>query len=228
MTSTKSIRVVVKGHVSRLKDAVADKLRWRLGFYQRQMLPPLPAEGISTGRGARLRAYREADVAKYAALLDSAGAELAQFSSFGDQPEVWLKEARRNAELSRSPYELAIVVDGAEGEEFAGAFFLTLVNDRPGAIEVGFLLAPTALGMGIGPRLARAVIAWAAESGVHRVETRHDVVNTTACRAASGLGMIQEGVNIAAYPMEEDGEVVWHDVCEHAYVNPAHRRASLQ
>lgn len=210
------------GVVSRVRESVIDKLRWRLGFYQDQTLPPFPAEGVATGRGARLRPYVASDIPEYAALMESAGAQLAEFSSFGDDPQGWLEGVRRRVELGLTPYELAIVLDDEGKEQFAGAFYLSRVFDREGAVEVGFLLAPAALGKGIGPRMAHAVIRWLLETGIHRVETRHDIRNVIACRAASGVGMKQEGVSKAAYPMRKGGETIWHDVCDHALVNPAH------
>jgi RimJ/RimL family protein N-acetyltransferase len=215
-----------EGRVARLRAAVIEKVRWRLGFYQDRMLPPLPPEGVSTGRGARLRPYVAADIPEYAALMQSAGAETAQFSSFGDHPDRWLAEVQRRVAQGLTPYELAIVLDGAAGEEFAGAFYLSRVLDRPDAVEVGFLLAPAALGKGIGPRIGRAVVRWLIDAGVHRVETRHDIENTIACRAANGVGMKQEGVSVAAYPIQVGAATVWHDVCDHALVNPAHQRAT--
>jgi RimJ/RimL family protein N-acetyltransferase len=215
-----------EGRLARLRSAVVEKVRWRLGFYQDRMLPALPPEGVSTGRGARLRPYVAADIPEYAALMQSAGAEIAQFSSFGDHPDRWLREVRRRVEDHLTPYELAIVLDGPAGEEFAGAFYLTRVFDRADAVEIGFLLAPAALGKGIGPRMCRAVIRWLLDMGVHRVEIRHDIENTIACRAATGVGLVQEGVSRAAYPMQVGASTVWHDVCEHALVNPAHERAT--
>lgn len=219
------VRDSIRRRVSRVRSDVSEKLRWRLGFYKDLMLPPLPQAGVSTGRGARLRPYVAEDIPKYADLMASAGAELAQFASLGDDPQKWLEEVRRRAELAISPYELAIVVESESGDEFVGAFFLAKINDRESAAEMGFLLSPAALGGGIGPRMAHAVIRWLIDADLHRVETRHDVVNTIACRAASGVGMKQEGISRAAYPVDEGGETVWHDVCDHALVNPAHRRA---
>jgi len=201
------------GIIERARESINERLRWRLGFYQHDMLPALPEGGLAINQ-MRLRPYTEAELDSYAALLESAGAELAAFSSFGDSPERWLERVRSRVANRLSPYELAIVLPGESGDEFLGAFYMSRVHDDGDSVEVGFLLTPAVLGKGLGPRAARGILRWLADSDVHRVETRHSIQNTVACRAAAGIGMRKEGIKVAAHPQELDGEIVWEDVCD--------------
>jgi RimJ/RimL family protein N-acetyltransferase len=200
------------------RTAIVEALRWRLGFYDTSMLPAFPSDGLR--RGAMLvRPYTATDATEYDALLTSSSGDIALLGRRETDAQAWAGEIARHFRAHLSPYQLAITFTKDGVESLAGAFYLTRRPDPGFTVEFGIALMPEIVNRGIGPRAAILLMDWLMTTGVHRIEIRHAGENRTACRAASGIGLAQEGVLRSALPVEVQEKTRWKDTCVHAKVN---------
>jgi RimJ/RimL family protein N-acetyltransferase len=134
-------------------------------------------------------------------------ADAAAFArAFSDDPRlgvmIGVERDPTEAEIERQAIEEprpgglpALVVADARTLEFLGGIGLYRVERQHRRGEVGFWLAPSARGRGLGTRAVRLVTNWAFESlGFHRVEITTTPDNAATLTLAAGLGFTREGV----------------------------------
>jgi ribosomal-protein-serine acetyltransferase len=86
----------------------------------------------------------------------------------------------------------------ADGALLGGVMFRTM--DVPsGVAEAGCWLEPAGAGRGLVTRAARAIIDWADERGLHRIEWQVAAANAASIAVARRLGMSREGVLRESY-----------------------------
>lgn len=213
------------GLIARTRRWFIERMRWRVGYYHDMMLPPFPTDGLED-RTIVVRPYTAADAEGYREILHTESADAARLPSITGSVNAWHEEVSENFRLQRGPYHLAVIA-GSEGE-YAGTIILEPMRDPGRSVEMTVALHPRAQRLTVGPRAARLVLSWLIEGGVHRVEIRHALDNTAACRASTGIGLAQEGVARAATPVPTDDGIEWVDACVHAAVNPADRRVGVR
>jgi RimJ/RimL family protein N-acetyltransferase len=205
--------------VTRLRIAVADRLRKRLLPPDERVLPPFPAEGL-VGEGVVVRAYRaETDAAPRLALEHSAGMNLwrtAFASPMRDAAAArsWCASQRASLDAGTLPVALAIVDDHGA---YLGDIEMLPVRDQRGAVEFALGMAPEARGRSLGIDASTALLDWLTEKArFQRFEVTHVRENRAACLVTTKVGLPKEGVKRGAFPVRDaTGEVVWHDMCLH-------------
>jgi len=205
--------------MTRLRTAVADRLRRRLLPPDERVLPPFPPQGL-VGTGVVVRAYRpETDAAPRLALEHSAGMNLwrAAFASpMRDERAArnWCVSQRGSLDAGTLPVALAIVDDRGA---YLGDIEMLPVRDQRGAVEFALGMVPEARGRALGIDASSVLLDWLVDNArFQRFESSHASENRAACLVSSRVGVPKEGVKRAAYPVRgDDGEVVWCDLCIH-------------
>ncbi|MFC8732340.1 GNAT family N-acetyltransferase [Luteimicrobium sp. NPDC057192] len=101
-------------------------------------------------------------------------------------------------------------VEDAQGR-LVGRVALSDIDDRDGTAELGYWTAPAARGRGVAVAAVGAVVRWAADGGLWRLEIEHAAGNLASCRVAERSGFELEGVKRAS-ALHEDG---FHDMHVH-------------
>ncbi|MFC8733028.1 GNAT family N-acetyltransferase [Luteimicrobium sp. NPDC057192] len=205
--------------MSRLRTAVADRLRKRLLPPEERVVPPFPAGGLA-GRGVVVRSYRaETDAAPRLVLEQSAGMNLwrtAYASPMRDEAAArsWCESQRESLAAGTLPVALAIV-DG--DDRYLGDIEMLPVRDQRGAVEFALGMMPEARGRSYGIEASTVLLEWlAANARFQRFEVTHVRENRAACLVTGKVGLPKEGVKRGAFPVRrETGETVWHDMCLH-------------
>jgi RimJ/RimL family protein N-acetyltransferase len=114
----------------------------------------------------------------------------------------------RYAPLAWAAGEAAVFRIGDEHDRYAGAVSLAL--DDEGTAEVGFLVAPSARGRGLGTAALRAVSDWGFDAlGLDRIVWRAHVGNEASRRAAQKAGFVMEGVQRAGCVQRGERRDAW-------------------
>lgn len=144
------------------------------------------------GDGLRLRRWRDDDLAAVVAGLSDPEA-----ARWLDVPVPYTEQdGRRFLEGTRARWAdgvaapLAVEVDGS----VAGLVVLAPSPRDPGVAEVGWWTVPAARGRGVTARAVEAVVPWARELGLARLEASVDPENAASRRVAERAGMSAEGV----------------------------------
>lgn len=107
-----------------------------------------------------------------------------------DLAEQWLQRYEQGRQ-SGAPLGFAAK---ARGGELVGLGVVPHADPRALNVELGYVVAPTARGRGVGLSLLEALTAWAFASGYQRAALYIDVENTASLRLARAAGYVQEGV----------------------------------
>ena len=103
-----------------------------------------------------------------------------------DFAETWL---RRYEDRDREAF--AIVDDG----EFLGLAFAPLIEREARTVELGYVVAPSARGRGVGTEALRLLTEWVFSTlGAERIELLIGVDNEASKRVAERCGYVREGV----------------------------------
>jgi len=101
-----------------------------------------------------------------------------------------------NAQTGAEPDSAVFVVEDAAGE-YLGMGAAMPVPGSPGGFEIGFQLARTAWGRGVGTRFAEHLCAYAIEQrGAHRIEGACLEGNTGSRKILEHLGLRLEGTRV--------------------------------
>lgn len=101
-------------------------------------------------------------------------------------------------------------VEDADGA-LVGRVALTDVDARDATAEIGYWTVPAARGRGVATAAVVAVVGWARDGRLWRLEIEHSAENVASCRVAERSGFVFEGVKRAS-ALHEDG---FHDMHVH-------------
>jgi len=76
---------------------------------------------------------------------------------------------------------------------FLGLALVPTIDREAGEAELGYMVAPSARGRGIGTEILRELTAWAFEQGIQRCELIISVGNDASERVAERAGYVREG-----------------------------------
>jgi RimJ/RimL family protein N-acetyltransferase len=80
-----------------------------------------------------------------------------------------------------------------EDDEFLGLALVPTIDRETGEAELGYMVAPSARGRGVGTAILRELTAWALREGVQRCELIISAGNTASERVAARAGYVREG-----------------------------------
>ncbi|MFD6094172.1 GNAT family N-acetyltransferase [Oerskovia sp. NPDC060338] len=204
----------------RLQTRVVEAVRWRVGYYTELMLPPFPAGGIA-GPVATLRQHVVSDGEGRIELEGSAGIlfwnPLLEPMTTTAEYARWLAVRNRMFKESRGPYSIAIAT--TDDDQYVGELTIFPLRDVPQTVELAIALRPAFRGKAFGREPVELVLTWLRETQqVHRVVSRHNVLNRPACFMSTSLGLEKEGVMRSAYHATPEDDVRWQDACHHGLV----------
>ena len=188
-------------------------------------MAPWPRDGLRSG-AVLLRTWRPEDVEGRLA-LDS-DPEVFRWSPLARVPDrAWVVErveqAVRDAE-NGCPTSFA-VADADDPSTVLGSIDWRNRYPTPpfSVVDVGYGVAPSARGRGVGSTAVRLLADWllASDGGdVHRVQLDHAVEMVGSCRTALRAGFAIEGRRPGYLPLREHAgaPVVRHAVCLHGRV----------
>ncbi|KRD47382.1 hypothetical protein ASE27_03260 [Oerskovia sp. Root918] len=204
----------------RQRDRLIEVVRWRIGYYAEDMLPPFPAGGIA-GPLATLRPHVAADGVGRIDLESSPGIllwnPLLEPKTTTAEYLRWLVERNRMLLRCRGPYSIAIAT--TDGDQYVGEVTVFPLRDVPSTVELAIALRSSFRGKNYARESVELALGWLRETQqIHRVITRHNVLNRPACFMSSSLGLEKEGVMRAAYHAAPDDDGRWRDACHHGLV----------
>lgn len=227
-TSARRLQQGARGRVRGQKAALTDALRWRLGFYDEHVLPPVPAQGIVLST-VRLRRYTADDCAGRLELEASAGMNLwdENFTAArtADDYTAWFSRIDGRMARGRGPYSFA--VEERSSGDYLGDVTVWRLRDQRATAEFGIALLPAARGRGVGREILVGTIDWLFDSGAfRRIAFHHVVENVASCGLVLGAGIPIEGRVPRAFEMQEPGAgSTWHDLCQHGIDIDSYRAA---
>jgi RimJ/RimL family protein N-acetyltransferase len=80
-----------------------------------------------------------------------------------------------------------------EDGTFLGLALVPSIDRESGEAELGYMVAPSARGRGVGTAILRELTAWALREGVQRCELIISAGNTASERVAERAGYVREG-----------------------------------
>jgi RimJ/RimL family protein N-acetyltransferase len=121
--------------------------------------------------------------------------DVLRFTGVPDPPEPgfpaqWVQRYERGRRDGTREAFAAIAPDGA----FLGVVMAPRIDRAGREMELGYLVAPTARGRGLGAALLQAMTAWAFAEGALRLELRVSVANPASQRVAERAAYVREGV----------------------------------
>jgi RimJ/RimL family protein N-acetyltransferase len=127
--------------------------------------------------------------------------ETARFTRFPTPPEQGFARGwyARYEEGRKGGTKEAFAVDSPDGE-FLGVALAPHMDPEAGEAELGYIVAPSARGRGVGGELLRQLSTWAfTERGIQRLTLVIDLDNLGSQRVAQQAGYQLEGVMRSVY-----------------------------
>jgi RimJ/RimL family protein N-acetyltransferase len=140
----------------------------------------------------------------------------AQFEAVDDEVRRWmpwsagytvekaLRWCTREA-FSDQSREINLVIEPRDTGRFAGVIGLSRADWGVGVAETGYWIGPDARGRGYVTEALRALVAYAFDAGLHRLEILAAPGNTGSQRVAERTGFVREAVLRQARPAPGGG-----------------------